>query len=99
MMGYDRNTVTIRGKRILHSTAQRDWVCGVCGSGLATRWFADAPHWRTVCTNEPGHDPDAFIHRHMIPYIQHEQMADELTASDVLAHLPPELQAEIERRD
>jgi transcription initiation factor TFIIIB Brf1 subunit/transcription initiation factor TFIIB len=96
-MSHTRDHVTIRGQQVLHSTAQRDWVCGICLSGLVTKWFDDDPHWRTICKSDESHSPDGFIHKHTIPYLEHKVTADKLIADDVFAHLPEDFQEEIER--
>ena len=92
---HDRDTILIRDKRVLHSTARRDWRCATCGSTLTTRWFDDGPHWRTVCASDETHDPDSFVHQTTWAYLEHKRMVSIAQADDVFAHLPPELQAAI----
>jgi len=92
---YDRDAIRIRDKRIIHSTAQRDWMCSTCGSKLVTRFFDDAPHWRTVCAQDEAHDPDSFVHHSTWAYLEHKRLVEIAQADDVFAHLPPELQAAI----
>ena len=87
----DRHGVTIRGERVLHSVAARDWYCE-CGYKVVTRWFEDEPHWRSVCPDNERHDPDGFIHTGSIPYVQFQVAQEEARAQEVLRHLPTELQ-------
>jgi hypothetical protein len=89
-----RDHITIGVIRVRHSTAVRDWICP-CGGRLATRFFEDAPHWRTVCVADPTHDDQEFIHQSSYEYLQHRAHMDAAQAKDVFAHLPPELQAAI----
>jgi len=91
----DREHVYIDGRAVLHATACRDWVCGECGSRLTTRWFDEAPNWRTVCASEPDHDADNFVHRSTWAYMEHRRLTGDAQAADVFANLPPELQAAI----
>ena len=97
-MNQDRDHVYIRGQAILHTTAVRDWCCGICGSSLITRWFIDPPNWRTVCANDPGHEPDEFITSTAWAYREHRALEEAAQAQDVFSHLPPELQAAISER-
>lgn len=92
----DRDFISVRGIAIRHTTAQRDWLCGECGYRLATRWHEDTPHWRTLCTNDPDHDPNNFVHKNSWAYIEHRRMAEAAQAQDVFDHLPAELQAAIQ---
>ena len=94
----DRDFISIRGQAIRHATARRDWVCGTCGSALTTRWFADAPNWRTICINDPSHDCDAFVHKNAWAWIEHRRLTEAAQAEDVFNHLPAELQAQIQER-
>ena len=94
----DRDFISVRGQAIRHTTARRDWVCGVCGSNLATRWFMDAPNWRTICVNDPSHDPDKFVHKDSWAYMEHRRLTEAAQANDVFDHLPAELQAAIQER-
>ena len=97
---YTHDYVFVRGEPIWHSVAQRDWVCGECGSRLLTRWFDSKPNWRTVCTGDADHLPDAFIHKGTWAYRQAQTVLETEQAQDVLAHLPTELRAAIvERRE
>ena len=94
-MNQDRDCVTVKGKRILHATARRDWVCGTCGSALATTWHEEAPHWRTLCARDASHEPDGFVHKSTWEYREHRRMMNAAQAEDVFEHLPPELQTAI----
>ena len=94
-MTQDRDGLTIKGRHVLHSTACRDWLCGTCGSKLVTRWFEDAPNWRTVCTADDHHDPDEFVHGSTWAYLEARQQMDAMKGREVFAHLPDELQAAI----
>ena len=89
-MTQARDHLTIGTARVRHSTARRDWICP-CGSKLATRFFADAPHWRTVCAHDESHDDQQFIHYSTYEYLQHRDQLDAAQAQDVFKHLPPEL--------
>jgi len=84
-----RDFVTIAGRPVLHSTAQRDFVCR-CGSRLRT--VCDAGGWQTVCAANPAHSPAAFMPSTLFERIRARQ-ADQ--APDVLAHLPARLRASI----
>ena len=84
--------VSIRGQGIRHSTAARDWLCGVCGSGLVTKWDGG---WVTVCANDASHPADEFIHRHSVAYLEHKALLDAAIAQDVLDHLPDALKEAI----
>lgn len=95
----DRDFFSVRGMAVRHSTARRDWVCGECGSPLTTRWFMDCPNWRTVCTNDPGHDPDQFVHKQSWAYMEHRRLTEKAQAKDVFDHLPAELQETILKGD
>ena len=92
-MLQDRDTVTIRGKRILHSTARRDYVCGECGSRLTTRFFENVHNWRTVCTSDSSHDSAKFVTSTAWEYCK---ATNDLAAQDVLAHLPADVRAMFE---
>jgi len=94
----DRDSISVRGIAVRHTTAQRDWLCGECGSRLATRFLGAAPHWRPICTNDAGHDPDKFVHKQTWAYIEHRRHMDAARAQDVFDHLPAELQAAIAER-
>ena len=92
----DRYGVTVKGgDHVPHHTAQRDYVCGACGGKLSTRWFDDAPHWRTVCTGNAGHSADGFVKSASYEYRKVERILDQEQARDVFAGLPAELQAAI----
>lgn len=93
-MTQTRDHLTIGTNRVRHSTAVRDWICP-CGSKLALRFFADAPHWRTVCAADSTHDDQAFIHQSTYEYLQHRDQLDAAQAQDVFKHLPAGLQAAI----
>lgn len=95
-MTNDRYSVYIKGRAIPHNVACRDWVCGNCGGRLVTRWFEDAPHWRTLCFDDGDHDPDGFVHKGTWAYLEARRMMDGVTAREVFKHLPPEVQAAIE---
>lgn len=94
-INQSRYHVHVRGLAILHTTAVRDWCCGECGSNLVTRWFMEPPNWRTVCANDPAHEPDEFIHQTTWAYLEHNATKDAAQAQDVFDHLPPEMQAAI----
>ena len=94
-MTQARDHLTIGIIRIRHSTAVRDWLCP-CGSKLVTRFYDDAPHWRTVCAANPGHDDQEFVHQSTYEYLEHREYMDAAQAQDVFTHLPPELQAAIQ---
>ena len=94
----DRDFVSVRGRAIRRTTAVRDWVCGVCGSRLVTRWSAEPPHWQTVCFAEPMHEQDEFVHKQAWAWMEHRRLTEAAEAEDVLDHLPPELQAAIAER-
>ena len=95
-MTSDRDFIVVRGKRIRHTTAARDWVCGVCGGRLVTRWFHEEPHWRTVCWAMPTkHSSDEFILKSTWAYREHRRMAEAAQAKDVFDHLPAEVRAQI----
>ena len=93
---YDQDTTSVNGIRRLHSTLQRDWVCGICGGRLVLRWFEDSPMWRTVCMNDQSHHPDNFVHKASWAYIEAQHQMDHLQAQEIFSHLPPELKAAIE---
>ena len=94
-MTQERDTITLNGKAILHSTARRDWVCGTCGGALATRWFDEDPTWRTICTGDASHDPDRFVHQSTWAYLKHRRLKEAGEAQVVFDNLPDELQAAI----
>jgi len=94
----DREYISVRGIAIRHTTAVRDWLCGECGSRLVTRWVADAPHWRTVCSDNADHDSEKFVHQSSWAYIEHRRQREAAQAQDVFTHLPDELQAAIAER-
>ena len=94
-MNQDRDGLQIRNLYIGHGTARRDWVCGCCGASLATRWFEQEPNWRTVCTNDPEHPADSFVHKASWAYRQARCQLEAMQAGDVFDHLPPELRADI----
>ena len=91
-MNQDRDFITIGTVRVRHATACRDWVCGTCGGTLVTRFYQDAPHWRTVCSQDELHDSQQFIHQSTWEYLKHREFMDAAQAREVLEHLPPELQ-------
>ena len=91
----DRDYVQIKDRVILHSTARHDWVCGICGGPLTTQFFEDVPNWRTVCTSDPAHDQDTFVHGSTYAYLEAHREAESITAEEVFANLPAELQAAI----
>ena len=72
----DRDYTSIRGRAVLHSVARNGWVCGICGSRLATRWFDVAPNWRTVCANDQEHDKDEFVTSGAYARLEHERMME-----------------------
>jgi len=88
-----RDHETVRGRDILHSTLRRDYVCGECGSRLTTRWFEDAPHWRTVCFQDTGHASSQFVTS--TTWEIQKAMATAM-AEDVLIHLPDHVRAMME---
>jgi len=92
---YDRDYTHIKGKAVRHTTAARDWVCGACGSRLVTHFYPDAPHWRTVCHQDEGHDPDEFVHQSTWAYVEGQRLLEAEQAKEVFAHLPLELQTAI----
>jgi hypothetical protein len=94
-MTWDSQYTYIRGNPYPHATVRRDWVCSTCGSNLATRWYEDAPHWRTVCARDDSHSPDGFVHKTTWQYLQHRDLMEAAQTQDVFAHLPPEMQAAI----
>ena len=94
-MTQDRDGLTIGNQHILHATARRDWICGTCGGKLTTRWFDDAPNWRTVCMTDDGHEASEFVHSGAWAYIQARRQMDTIKAGDVFEHLPAELRAAI----
>ena len=89
----DRDFISVRGRAIRHTTAARDWVCGVCGSRLVTRFMIDG--WATMCANDDEHDPDKFVHKQSWAHMEHRRLTEAAQAQDVLDHLPLELQAAI----
>ena len=93
-MTYDRDFTYIGAVKVRHTTAARDYVCG-CGANLITRWFPDDPHWRTVCTANPDHPADEFLHKttHAYREISETERAEEARA--VLRSLPEQLQVAI----
>ena len=94
-MTQDRYGVMIRGKRVQHSTAARDWYCR-CGYKIVTKYFEEAPHWRSVCASgNEGHDPDQWIHTGSLGYVEWQRMVESLTAQEVFEHLPKEVQEAI----
>lgn len=97
-MNHDRDHIYVKGRPVRHTTAQRDWRCGTCGGRLATRFFHDVPNWRTVCTGDPDHDHDTFVHHTTWDYLQARRQMDVVKAEEVFQHLPPELQAAIQAR-
>ena len=88
-MVQDRDGLTIKGKYVLHSVARRDYYCS-CGYKVATRWHEEAPHWRSVCMDDEGHDQDEFIHTNALPYVQHRVMVEDMQSQEVLDGLPEE---------
>lgn len=94
MSVQSHSTVTIRGRNILHSTACRDYVCGVCGNRLTTV-FVDG--WQTVCTADRAHSPDEFVTSATWEYCKAEKVLLAEQGREIFAHLPAELQAAIER--
>ncbi len=93
----DDRYVTIRGRKVRHSTAVRDWRCGLCGARLVTIWTESG--WRTVCGQERSHDPNQFIHRAELETRLHQQWLDKAEAEEVLAHLPAEMRQAIEEEE
>jgi len=87
----DRYGVTIRGERVPHNVAARDWYCS-CGYKVVTLWFNDEPNWRSVCSHDWEHDPDEFVHTKSIPYVQQRVSMEDQEAQEVMEHLPMELQ-------
>lgn len=94
-MSYDRDYTTVKGKPRLHTTLQRDWVCGTCGGRLVLRWFEEAPNWRTVCFDNPTHEPDGFVHSSSWAYREDRQRMEAMTADHIFKQLPDELQESI----
>ena len=94
-MTQDRDYLTVRDIQVRHSTACRDWVCGICGGMLVTRFSDELPHWRTVCFQDAAHDDQKFVHHSTWEYLQHRDYFDAAEAREVLEHLPAELQAAI----
>jgi len=95
-MANDRYHVYIKDRAIPHNTACRDWVCGSCGGRLVTRWFEEAPHWRTLCFHDSNHEADSFVHQGTWAYLEARRMMDGIKAREIFKHLPPEVQAAIE---
>ena len=90
-MSYDldRDYIHIKDRRVLHSTARRDWVCGICGGKLTTQFYEDAPTWRTTCMTDASHDPDEFVRATTWEFlearrqsIKTERREDERTSTD-----------------
>lgn len=75
MITHDRDYVYINGIPVLHTTAVRDWVCGVCESRLITKPYPNEAErrmeWRTVCSNDESHD--FFIHHTKLHERQHKR--------------------------
>ena len=84
-----RDSVLIAGRPVLHSTAQRDFVCR-CGSRLRTVCIDGA--WQTVCAANPAHPPSGFMPGAVFERIRSREVE---RAPDVLAHLPAGLRSSI----
>lgn len=94
-MNQDRDFLTIKGQRVRHTTAQRDWVCGQCGSRLVTFYDVKDDCWTTRCFQSREHDNQSFVHSSTWAYTEARRMMKAIEAKDVFAHLPPEMQAAI----
>jgi hypothetical protein len=91
-----RDGVLIHGQRIPHDTLARTWVCGTCGCRLVTRYNYG---WETVCSADPHHNPEKFLHRSAWAYVEARQQMADAQARDILTHLPADLQAAIQKGD
>lgn len=91
---HDRYGTLVRGKRIIHSTLRRDWRCGECGHRLVTLYDPDVG-MATVCGKNRAHDPDHFVTGKAWDYAQAQRQLENARASDILAHLPADVQASI----
>lgn len=80
-----------RGKRVMHSTACRDYLCGQCGGPLVTKCVGG--NWQTLCTRDAEHD--GIVKKMTWLARQQQALADQAEARDVFAHLPAELQEAI----
>jgi hypothetical protein len=89
---YDRDFVHVKGQAVRHTTAQRDWRCGLCGSHLALKFYLEAPNWRTVCQGDEAHHPDEFVHKDALDWQEHRNLEQDAKAQEVWAHLPEEYQ-------
>ena len=85
----------IRDRLISHGALRRDWLCGTCGSRLVTKWMNGG--WATVCANNAAHPADVFLTKSAWQRWRSEQLAEEAIAQDILAHLPPEVRAAIDK--
>jgi len=92
-MDTTREHMTIRGKRVLHSTLRRDYVCGECGARLITVFGEVEPYWFTICYNDLTHDPDQFV---TSTTWETQKAINQAEATDILVHLPADVRAMIE---
>ena len=94
-----RNYVYINGHQVLHATVCRDYVCGVCGSRIVSRWFADKPHWRSVCSLDPTHGTESFVTRSSLARREAQSALNQDRANEVFNHLPAALKAAIHEEE
>ena len=90
----NRRGVMVRGDRISHGVAARDWYCS-CGYKVVTKWYDEEPHWRSVCSGDETHTPDNFFHKGTIAYIERQRQAEVAQAREVFDHLPEGLREAI----
>lgn len=65
-----RDYVIIRGHKVRHTTAERDWVCS-CGSGLTMKPDKNG-EWGTVCVKDNSHEPNTFITKAQVERNEHQ---------------------------
>ena len=99
----DHDFQRVGNQRILHTTLKRDWVCGICEGKLITLPELDEETrtctWRTVCSQDATHDPNAFIHTWAAARRASQRLMEHLEAREVFRHLPEELQDAILRKE
>jgi DNA-directed RNA polymerase subunit RPC12/RpoP len=84
-----RDDCLIGQRRISYEKLQREYRCNRCGGRLTVKWIPQFGSWSIVCALCGGQD---FIH-------EYEMQKQESDAIEIIAGLPPELAALVNKKE
>jgi hypothetical protein len=92
VLSEDHDFIHLEGGRSVgHLTAQKSWVCEVCGANLLAKWRGGG--WSTRCKEDASHN--AIIARKTLEWRQAHWVEEEQKAAEIWNHLPPEVQKQM----